>query len=154
MTPGTAARGIDEDAVEQLAVPPAARLARIGTHDRGLQRQPSQVLLHAQQSVRIAIHGHEFPDGGLVLENMRAFSTRRRTGVENAHSRAQVEQPGSQLCGAVLHRHYAIAESRYGIHIPRLVQANAVPGMGDGVGFDVVAGEIRQVVLPRAAAPR
>ena len=99
--PGPRAGGVDEHAVEEMAVPENAGIGGIAGHDPGFQPEPFQGARYLHQSAGVFVHRHEAGQGR-ALEEMRRLAAGRRAGVEDMVTGPNVEQRRRKLGSRVL----------------------------------------------------
>ncbi|MNO94778.1 hypothetical protein D3C76_864050 [compost metagenome] len=133
---GGRARGIEEDALERLAVPPGGGVAAVGGDQFGAQFQAFEVLAHPHQAFGFKVHGDDAGQLGFGFEDMAGLAAGCTASVEHALARRQVQQIGSQLCRFVLHADPAFGEARQAAHVGGCIEDDAIAAVNACIGGD------------------
>ncbi len=129
---GCRAWGIDQDAVEQLALPPARGHAGVADHDLRVQPQPHQVLPDAFGARGFELQRGEFDVG--AFQQVAGLAAGGCAGVQHALAGSQVGEVGGHLGGTVLHREVSVLETGQAGDVGTVRQHHGIgqPRMGGG----------------------
>jgi hypothetical protein len=110
--PGRRAGHIEQDAIEETAVPPRFRLRGIAGDQMSMQSEARQILLHALESSLRHIDREQLREFGLQLEQVTRLAARRCTRIENSLPCSRRDAASGELSSCVLNGHQPLIEAR------------------------------------------
>ncbi len=121
---GSAARHVSQNAIERLPVPPAFGMHGIAFDQAGMQLQPVEVFLYAQQPCRIDVERSQVHVS--AFQDMAGLSAGRGASVQHPFAGLRIEQASRPLRACILYRHVARIETGQVVHRHRAVEGDCV----------------------------